>query len=189
MRTYRNYLLLFLVLLTFSCKPTETKSVLDDYNIVWSSQSENSSESMPLVGGDIGCNVWVENGDIMLYVQRSGSLSENGEYLKMGRFRLRLTPNPFNKASSFRQELKVKDGYIELQSTSEKLKSTLVKLWVEVDNPVVHIDLESDDDIEVLVAYESWRTENKVLLDVPDGSRERFFQPGGVSGEGHSCKG
>jgi len=41
---------------------------------------------MPLVGGDIGCNVWVENGDILLYLQRSGSLDENSEYLKMGRF-------------------------------------------------------------------------------------------------------
>jgi len=129
---------------------------------------------MPLVGGDIGCNVWVENGDLMLYVQRSGSLSENGEFLKMGRFRLRLTPNPFNNASSFRQELKVKDGYIELQSTSEKLKNTLVKLWIEVDNPLVHIDVESDADIDVVVAYESWRTEDKELLDVPDGRRERF---------------
>ena len=80
MKTYSILLLIFLLIATIACDKTETKSVLDDYNILWSTQSENASESMPLVGGDIGCNVWVENGDILLYVQRSGSLSENGEY-------------------------------------------------------------------------------------------------------------
>ncbi len=174
MKTCANYILLFMVLVTFSCERTETQSVLNDYNIVWESQSKNSSESMPLVGGDMGCNVWVENGDILLYVQRSGSLSENGEYLKMGRFRLQFTPNPFKSAASFRQELKVKDGYIEIETNSDEFKKTLVKLWVEVDHPLVHIDVESDTDIDVVAAYESWRTEDKELLDVPDGSRERF---------------
>ena len=80
MKTYNNFLLIFLFLVTIACDKKETKSVLADYNIVWNSQSENASESMPLVGGDIGCNVWVENGDVLLYVQRSGSLNENGEY-------------------------------------------------------------------------------------------------------------
>ena len=95
-------------------------------------------------------------------------------YLKLGRFRLQLTPNPFINASSFRQELKVKEGYIEIESLSEEVQNTFVKLWVEVDNPVVHIDIESDDEIEVVAAYESWRTEDKELLDVKDGTRERF---------------
>ena len=29
----------------------------------WTTPSKNSSESMPCGGGDIGMNVWVENGD------------------------------------------------------------------------------------------------------------------------------
>lgn len=33
----------------------------ESYNVVWTSQSRNSSESMPLGGGGIGLNVWVEN--------------------------------------------------------------------------------------------------------------------------------
>ena len=68
---------------------------LDKYNIIWESQSNNSSESMPLGGGDTGSNVWVENGDLLFYIQRSGSLSENGEYLKVGRIRIKLSPNPY----------------------------------------------------------------------------------------------
>ena len=58
-------------------------------------KAKTPAESMPLVGGDIGCNVWVEKGDILLYLQRSGSFDENSEYLKMGRFRVKLNPNPF----------------------------------------------------------------------------------------------
>ena len=172
--SYCKLSLVIIFLVALSCKKTETEYVPDDYNIVWDSQSENSSESMPLVGGDIGCNVWVEDGDLMLYVQRSGSLSENGEYLKLGRFRLQISPDPFLNAVSFRQELKVNEGYIEIESNSEELRNTTVKLWVEVDNPIVHIDVESDSEIEVVAAYESWRTEGKELLDVRDGVRERF---------------
>ena len=39
---------------------------LDRYNVVWDTQSKDASESMPMGGGDIGCNVWVEEGDILL---------------------------------------------------------------------------------------------------------------------------
>ena len=146
---------------------------LNTYNVVWNTQSKNSSESMPLVGGDIGCNVWVENGDILLYVQRSGSLDENGEYLKMGRFRVKLNPNPFEGETTFRQELKLEKGFIEIESEKKDTLNKLgakVKLWVDVFHPVIHVDLEANQKIEVSVAYESWRNEDKELAF----GKERF---------------
>jgi len=152
-------------------------SSLESYNIEWTEQSSNAGESMPLVGGDIGCNVWVEDGDILMYVQRSGSLSENGEYLKMGRFRFLLNPTPFTPEAFFRQELNLNDGFIEIVgkgSDGEMELTTRIKLWIEIDRPIIHIDVDADSEIEVEAVYESWRTESKVLLDVPDGSRERF---------------
>ena len=39
---------------------------------IWTSQSKNSSESMPCGGHDIGMNVWVENGDVLFYASQSG---------------------------------------------------------------------------------------------------------------------
>ncbi len=63
-------------------------SRVEDYNIVWTSQSKNSSESMPVGGRDIGINVWAKDGDLLIYVQRNGSFDENNEYLKLGRLRL-----------------------------------------------------------------------------------------------------
>ena len=60
----------------------------EDY--VWTTQSKNSSESMPCGGGDIGMNVWVENGDILIYASRSGWFDENNTLLKAGRFSIKL---------------------------------------------------------------------------------------------------
>ena len=176
--TFRFFLVILICLFIYFWQKQEKSQLptLDDYNILWTEQSENSSESMPLVGGDIGCNVWVENGDILLYIQRSGSLSENGEYLKMGRFRLQLDPNPFTEESAFRQELKLADGYIEIEAGGIKEKNDkniLIKLWVDVFDPVVHIDLESDTNVELIVSYENWRTKDKELLPIQFG-RERF---------------
>ncbi|MCG8311055.1 MAG: DUF5703 domain-containing protein, partial [Cytophagales bacterium] len=100
-----KFLLSFSIgLLLFACQKAEQKSRFDQYDITWTTQSRNAGASMPLVGGDIGCNVWVENGDLLLYVQRSGSMSENGEYLKMGRFRIQIHPNPFTDEASFFQK-------------------------------------------------------------------------------------
>src|SRR5687768_2765519 len=75
---------------TFSQTPS-----LKDYNITWNSQSKNSEASMPCGGGDIGLNVWVENGDVLFYISRTGSFDENNALLKAGRARIKLTPNPF----------------------------------------------------------------------------------------------
>jgi len=43
---------------------------LEQYNIVWDSQSRHSGESMPVGGHDIGLNVWVEKGDVLFYIYR-----------------------------------------------------------------------------------------------------------------------
>jgi hypothetical protein len=161
---------LLAIFLLFGCQSIgiiESKQhPLNQYNILWNSQSKNASQSMPLVGGDIGCNVWVENGDILLYVQRSGSFDENSEYLKMGRFRVKLNPNPFEGETNFRQELKLGDGFIEIESeknNGQKQLNAKIKLWVDVFHPVVHVDVEASENVEVSAAYESWRTEDKEL--------------------------
>ncbi|MBN1108632.1 MAG: hypothetical protein JXR66_02455 [Bacteroidales bacterium] len=156
-----------IILLSFfgllACNRNCKTDVPDSYNVIWHTQSNDASESMPLGGGDIGCNVWVEDGDLLLYVQRSGSMSENGEYLKLGRFRIRIKPDLFTDADSFKQELKLADGYIEIESGNDEKKHTRIILWVDVFNPVVHVDVESSENTELHVAYESWRTEEKEL--------------------------
>ncbi len=167
------FILIGVWVLTGSIQARSLSTRLDDYNIVWAEQSQDASESMPLVGGDIGCNVWVEGGDILLYIQRSGSLSENGEYLKMGRFRLQLNPDLFAGETRFRQELKLADGLIEIESRRPDGQTALITLWVDVHSSVVHMEVEASREMDVILSYESWRTQDKELLPVKT-RRDRF---------------
>ena len=102
MRNKSTIIALCMFLTLQSCKSlTEEVNIdyLDQYNVVWDTQSKNSSESMPVGGGDIGCNVWVENGDILFYMSRSGTFDENNTMLKLGRTKIDLDPNPFKGES------------------------------------------------------------------------------------------
>lgn len=62
----------FLVLSVSATAEDGRGFIPDDYS--WTTQSSNSSGSMPCGGGSIGLNVWVENGDLMFYAQRSRAL-------------------------------------------------------------------------------------------------------------------
>ncbi len=125
-------------------------------NIIWTTQSKNSSESMPCGGGDIGPNVWVENGDVLFYMSRSGAFDENNVFPKLGRVRLKLFPNPFD-GGAFRQELKLKEGYVELRGKKGN-HETVINIWVDVFRPVIHVETESNLPVSVEAVYESWRT-------------------------------
>ncbi|WP_405674737.1 DUF5703 domain-containing protein [Streptomyces canus] len=48
-------------------------AVPDSSDVVWTTPSRTSAESMPCGGGDIGLNVWAENGDVLFCIDRSGS--------------------------------------------------------------------------------------------------------------------
>ncbi|MFH7018347.1 DUF5703 domain-containing protein [Flavobacterium sp. FlaQc-47] len=130
--------------------------VLENYNQIWNTQSNNASESMPLGGGDIGLNVWVEKGDLYFYFSRSGTFDEHNTLMKLGRVKVTLTPNPFKDNEGFKQELVLKDGYISIAQNNTK-----IKLWVDVFKPVIHFDLESKTALKMTASYESWRYKNR----------------------------
>lgn len=137
------------------------------YNVVWNSQSPHAGESMPCGGGDIGMNVWVEKGDILIYVARSGQFDEHNGAMKAGRFRITLSPNPFD-GNSFKQELHLQEGIVTIQGQKDGVEATL-KLYSEVYNPVVRMDLACSKPVSVVATYESWR-----YTDRPVTPRENF---------------
>ena len=153
------FLTTFLLVAAFNSSRAQFKP--DQYNIVWTSQSKNASESMPCGGGDIGMNVWVENGDLLVYVARSGSYNEDNALLKTGRLRIKLFPNPFD-GKTFRQELHLQNGYVTVEGANNETK-TSVKLWADVFKPVVHIEINSNKKISVQAAYESWRYQDRIV--------------------------
>ncbi len=145
----------FVIILFFSGELLGQKFDLKQYNLAWNTQSKNSSESMPCGGGDIGLNVWTENGEILFYMSRSGAFDENNVFPKFGRVRLKLSPNPFD-GTEFRQELKLKEGYVEISGKKNGRKS-LVKIWVDVFRPVIHVETESNNPVTIEATYENWR--------------------------------
>ena len=122
---------------------------------------------MPCGGGDIGMNVWVENGELLIYVARSGSFNEDNALMKAGRIRVKLSPNPFD-GKIFKQELHLDEGYVTVEGENNGIKAT-VKIWAEVINPVVNLDIIADKNVTVKASYESWRYKDRVIK-----SRENF---------------
>ncbi|MGD9328952.1 MAG: DUF5703 domain-containing protein [Cyclobacteriaceae bacterium] len=160
---------LIIIMLTGSCISSDIKegSWVSQYNVTWNSQSENSSGSMPVVGGNIGCNVWVENNELLFYFSSPGAREENGALMKFGRVRVSFEPDIFEN-SSFEQTLKLEDGAVYIRTKSDNIGQSRIKLWAEIKNPIIHIDIESDTDIIVNASYENWRTE-KMLLPLDTG--------------------
>src|SRR3954468_21502432 len=108
---------IFLTFLILCLHSNPQPNEINSCNISWTSQSRNSSESMPCGGGDIGLNVWVEKGELLFYVSKTGTFDDNNAILKLGRVRVKLSPNPF-AGSEFRQELILKDGYVRIQGSN-----------------------------------------------------------------------
>ena len=103
---------------------------LDEYNVVWETPSRGPSGSMPVGNGDIGLNVWVEEGgDLLFYIAKTDAWSENIRLLKLGRVRVKLSPNPFGKALPFRQALRLRQGEIEIQAGRGE-SETMLRIWV-----------------------------------------------------------
>jgi len=89
---------------------------LDCYNVVWDSPSKDAHGSMPLGNGDVGINAWVENsGDLVFYVSKTDAWDENARLCKIGRVRMKFDP-PLAVKAGFRQELKLRDGVIEIRA-------------------------------------------------------------------------
>ncbi len=156
-RRIKNYLLLLFT--ATAC--AATAQIPASYNVAWTTQSNNASESMPCGGGDIGMNVWVQDGDILVYATRSGSLNEDNNLMKAGRLRIKCSPNPFD-GKIFKQELHLQEGYITIDGENNGVKAT-VKIWVDVFNPVAHFEISAGKKINVEAAYESWRYQDRLI--------------------------
>ncbi len=153
-----SLIIVFIELLLFG---NNSSDFINQYNISWDSPSNNSSESMPCGGGDIGLNVWVEGGDLLFYIARSGTFDENNEMLKLGRVRISLSPSPFS-GTKFLQKLHLEDGSVEILAEKNGVEVE-TRIWVDVFNPSVYVDIKSNKAVDASVNYENWRFEDIAL--------------------------
>ncbi len=124
---------------------------------VWTTQSENSAGSMPCGGHDVGMNVWVENGDILFYVSKSGMFDENNTLLKAGRFRLNIAGKPFC-SNDFEQRLCLDDGAVYIKGSGVK-----IRLWADVYQSKVFVEINSAQKRNATLYYESWRYKDRLV--------------------------
>src|SRR5665213_547952 len=152
----QNFFLLCvtIICLAFVRADAQTQQ-LKDYSLTWNSQSKNSGGSMPCGCGDIGLNIWVENGELYFYISKSGTFDENNTFLKLGRIGVKLSPNPFNGAK-FSQRLNLPDGSVIINGANNNLHSA-IKVWVDVYRSVIHVEIVSNQPVKTEADYESWR--------------------------------
>jgi hypothetical protein len=174
----KNKFLLIWMMISSCLWTAKAQNKQAEANLVWNSQSENAAGSMPCGGGDIGLNIWVEKGELLFYISRSGTFDENNTLLKLGRVRLKLSPNPFDAGSTFKQELVLKEGYVKVAGTKAGLQ-TEVKIWVDVFKPIVHLELKSNQKTFAEAGFESWRNEDRLTKGKENNQNSYKWAPQG----------
>jgi len=138
---------------------TDISKLLSAQDVVWATPSVNAAGSMPIGNGEVVVNAWVEaaSGDLLLLIARTDAMSEISRVLKLGRVRIKLTPNPFQDLD-FRQHLKLIDGVIELKGSGETLR-----LFVDSDSDTIHLVGKLNHPRRVAVELENWREKDRPL--------------------------
>ena len=123
------------------------------YDVTWETLGKNERDSMPLGNGDVGLNLWTDpSGDVVFLISKTDAWTENAQLVKLGRVRVKLTPNPF-EAQGFRQTLKAGQGEIDLEG-----KGGTLRVWVDANHPVIHLEFEGNAPTTLTATNESWRT-------------------------------
>jgi hypothetical protein len=159
------------ILISVTANATPLDS-LDSYNVTWDSPSSGPAGSMPVGNGDIGLNVWVEeDGDLLFYIGKTDAWSSSSGkeeiLLKLGRIRVQLEPNPFQKGMPFNQQLQLRQGRI-LILAGDRQDASEISVWVDANHPVIHVESKSSNPVKLNVSLETWREEADKILATSD---------------------
>jgi len=163
--SYLTIIALIGLSLVLSGASAQSGDPLDAYNVVWETPSKDHNGSMPIGNGDIGMNVWVDRtGDLWLLLSKTDAWSENARLLKLGRVRVRLTPNPFVEGAPFRQTLRLRQGEIVIEAGAGEEAVTLAA-WIDANNPAIHVQIDSAAPRRMEAKLDVWRTTKRELTD------------------------
>ncbi|MES2392764.1 MAG: DUF5703 domain-containing protein [Acidobacteriota bacterium] len=128
------------------------------YAVTWDSLGKDHRDSMPIGNGDVGANVWTEaNGDLVLLIAKTDAWSENGQLVKVGQVRVRMSPSPWVGGKGFRQTLDVRRGVVEIAAES----GAWMRVWVDANRAVIHVEYKSPVAVKAEARVELWRTEKR----------------------------
>jgi len=166
-RAHSNINLLIVIFLLFlKVSPaTSQTSYPGHYNVVWNTPSKNSAGSMPIGNGEIGMNVWVEeNGDLLLLISKTDSWDDNSRIVKLGRVRISLSPSLAESGHPFIQELKLKEGMIEI-TAGHGGDARKFRIWVDANHPVIRVECDGAEPASLRAQLELWRTKKRPFVD------------------------
>ena len=151
-----------------SVVPSGAGAGVDRYDIVWDSPSADHHGSMPLGNGDIALNAWMtEAGNLQFYISKTDAWDDSGRLVKVGKVRLHFESNPIVPGRPFRQALQLGRGAIEIQAgIPDSPDSFFIRLWVDANNPVIHVTVQSAVAREVTAFVEPWRTERREVTEM-----------------------
>jgi hypothetical protein len=127
---------------------------------------------MPVGNGDLGANVYITgSGDLYLLLSKTDAFDWQGNVWKTGRVRIRMNPNPnpFRQTMgmTFRQTLNLAEGCIDVSAfTGVASRQLQIRVWIDANRPVCHVDIQSDTDMDIRVEPEFWER--------TDGTFDRF---------------
>jgi len=143
-------------------------------DVIWTTHGKNENDSMPIGNGDVAANVWTEqNGDVVLLVAKSDAWTELGKLVKLGRVRMKLSPNPFGSEARFEQKLALEKGAIEIKSGANT-----VQVWIDANHPVIHVETHLARPGTLQASLELWRTTARPF-ETPSPERGGLFEFGG----------
>jgi hypothetical protein len=146
-----------------SAADSEASSYPAMYRVAWEEPGKLAAGAMPTGNGDISVNAWVEkDGDLIFYIGKTDSWSEIERLLKVGKVRVRISPNPFKAALPFRQELRMEEAAIVVQVGAPG-SAVNIRIWVDANRPVIRLECTADQPVEVTASTEIWRTTERDL--------------------------
>ena len=161
---------LMIYCILFFCSGLLNAQRINEYNVVWDSPSLHSGGSMPLGNGEMGMNVWVEEGgDLLFFLSRTDAMSEWNRLMKLGRVRVTLSPNPFERGNPFVQTLLLNDGVIEIKAGKDEQQS-IFRLFMDTSHDVAYMTFESRLPRTITVTAESWRKKPHVITKAESAS-------------------
>jgi hypothetical protein len=138
---------------------------VERFNVVWDSPGADHHGSMPAGNGDIAVNAWMSpDGDLHCYLAKTDAWDDNARLVKVGKVRVHFEPGLITSGHPFRQELKLEEGCIEI--TAGRAGQSRIRLWVDANQPVIHVTAETATPVEATASIELWRTNRFELTEL-----------------------
>jgi len=152
------------------------------YNVTSTNPGKDYNSSVPLGNGDISLNTWVEeSGDLVFYIGKTDSWDESGRLLKIGKVRVKIDSISSVMLKGFKQTLNLADASLIAEAGNKENKINL-RLWVDANSPVIHLEINSSKAVSAAAFIERWRANNSELpkieiSDVMNGADSIHYRP------------